>query len=77
MLHNILRTHQDGLHRAPSPANGIAAIANEAAVYVPNENHTNPSRGAKHQQNRLKDQSRWCTGWAALQDLRCEEELPL
>ena len=55
VLHNILRTHQDRLQRAPNPADDIAAIANEAAVYVPNENHRNPSREAKHQQNLLKD----------------------
>ena len=42
----MLRTHQGGLDRAPTPADDIAAIANEAVVYVP-KNHKNPSREAK------------------------------
>ena len=49
MLHNIMRTHQGGVDRAPNPVDNIAAIENEAAVYVPDENYRNPSRETKHQ----------------------------
>ena len=49
VLHNMLMTHQCGLDRAPTPADDIAAIANEPVVYVPDENCRNPSREAKHQ----------------------------
>ena len=51
----VLRTHQGGLDRAPNPADDIAAIANEAAVYVPDENYRNPLREAKHQRDLLKE----------------------
>ena len=49
VLHNILRTHQGGQDRAPTPGNDTATTANKVAVYVPDENHRNPSRKAKHQ----------------------------
>ena len=49
VLQNMLRTHQGGADRAPTPANDVAAIQNEQAVYVPNENYRNPLREAKHQ----------------------------
>ena len=55
VLHNILKTHQGRLDRAPNPADDIAAIANEVAVYWPNENDKNPSREVKHQQDLLTD----------------------
>ena len=51
VLHNIRRTHQGRPDRAPNSDEDIAAIANEAAVYVPHENHSNPSRKAKHQRD--------------------------
>ena len=38
MLHNMLRTHEGSLDRAPYQAGDIAAITNEAAVYVPDKN---------------------------------------
>ena len=37
------------LDRVPNSADDIAVIAYEVTVYVPNENHRNPSREAKHQ----------------------------
>ena len=49
VLHNILRTNQGRLDRAPNPTDDIVAIANETAVYVQEENHKNPLREAKHQ----------------------------
>ena len=38
-----------------TPADDIAAIANEPVVYVPDENHSNPSREARHLRDPLKD----------------------
>ena len=55
VLHNMLKTHQDRLDRTPNPEDDIAARANEAVVYVPDESHRNPLREAKHQQDLLKD----------------------
>ena len=51
MFHNILKTHNNGLHMAPMPADDIAAIANDLVVYVPDENCRNPSKEARHQQD--------------------------
>ena len=42
VLHNMLRTHQGGADKAPTPANDVVALQNEQAVYVPNENYRNP-----------------------------------
>ena len=50
VLHNMLRTHQGGADRTPTPGNDVAAQQNEQAVYVLNKNYRNPSREAKHQQ---------------------------
>ena len=55
VLHNMLRTHQGGANRAPTPGNEAVAQEYEQAVYVPNENYRNHSREAKHQQELLKD----------------------
>ena len=41
--------------RSPTPADDIAAIANEPAVYMPDKNHRNPPREAKHLRDLLKD----------------------
>ena len=68
VLHNILGLHQGRIERAPNPANDTAAIANEAAVYVPNENHRNPSREAKHQRNLLKDNFNYIGALAGQED---------
>ena len=54
-MHIMLRTHQGGADRAPTPTNDVAALQNGQAVYVPNENYRNPLREAKHQQELLKD----------------------
>ena len=55
VLHSIMRTQQGGADRVPSPANAAAALHNEQAVYVPNENYRNPLREAKHQRELLID----------------------
>ena len=47
--HNMMRTHQDGADRAPTPANDATALQNDQVVYLPNENYRNPTREAKHQ----------------------------
>ena len=39
VLHNMLRTHQRRLLKAPTPIEGIAITANELAINVPGENH--------------------------------------
>ena len=44
VIHNMLRTHQDRLDRAATPADDIEAMENEALVYVPDENCRNPLR---------------------------------
>ena len=49
VLHNMLRTHQDRLGRAPTPANDVAAQQNEEVVHMPNENYRNHSRESKNQ----------------------------
>ena len=48
VLHNMMRTHQGGADRSPTPANDVPALQNEHAVYVPNKNYRNPLRKAKH-----------------------------
>ena len=48
VLHNMLRTHQGEVHRAPALANNIAALQIEQAVYVQDENYRNHSKEAKH-----------------------------
>ena len=55
VLHSMVETHQGGILRATTPADYIAAIPNESAVYVPRENHRNLSSEAKHQRDLLKD----------------------
>ena len=54
VLHNMLRTHQGGADRAPTPGNDVAALRNEQVVYVHNE-YRYPLREAKHQRELLKD----------------------
>ena len=51
----MVRTHQGRRTRAPTPAVDIEAIANEAFVYVPDENCWNQPREAKHQLNLLRE----------------------
>ena len=77
VLHNILRTRQGRQERAPTPADRMAAVANEPPVCMPDENCKNPLMVAKHKQDLLKGllQSCLCIGWAG-QHMRCEEELP-
>ena len=49
VLHNMMRTHQDGADRAPTPGNDVVAQQNEQALYVTNENYRNPLSEAEHQ----------------------------
>ena len=55
VLHNMMRTHQGGADRAPSPGNDVAAQQIEQLKYVPNEKYRNLLREAKHQPELLKD----------------------
>ena len=49
VLHNMLRSHQRGADRPPSPADDIQAPQEDQVEQGPNENFRNPSREAKHQ----------------------------
>ena len=73
MLHNMLRKHQGGSGRAPTPKNSLAALQSEQVVYVPNDNYRNPSREAKNQSELLKDYFNHMVALAGQrgQDLRC------
>ena len=53
VLHIMMRTHQCGSDRAPTPGNAVAAQQNEQ-VYVPNKNYRNPLRVVKRQRELLK-----------------------
>ena len=55
VLHNMLRIHQGGPDRAPTPADDIVALQNEKMVYVADEVYRNPLRENKHQRDLLKD----------------------
>ena len=69
VLHNMLRTHQDGADRAPTPANDVAALQNEQVVYVPNDNYRKEDKYQLMTTERLL-QSRGGIGWVRGQDLR-------
>ena len=49
VLHKMLRIHQGGTNRAPTPANDIVALQNKQVVYVPDDNYRNPLKENKHQ----------------------------
>ena len=55
VLHNMVRTHQCGTDRVPTPANDVETLQNEQAVCVPNENYRNHLKEAKHQRELLTD----------------------
>ena len=59
----MLRTHQGGPDRAPTPANDVAALQNEQVVYVPDDNCRNPLREDKHQRDLLKDSFNYVRHW--------------
>ena len=52
VLHNMLRSHQGGADRPPTPADDIQPPQGGQRHH---ENLRNPSREAKHQQDLLKD----------------------
>ena len=49
VLHNMLRTHQGGVARAPNPQDEVAAIVNKPVVCMANESCRNPLREVKQQ----------------------------
>ena len=69
VLHNMLRSHQGGVDRPPTPANDIQPPQADLGEQGHNEN---PLRDAKHQQDLLKDNFNHVggTGWAGGQSLR-------
>ena len=55
LLHNMLRSHQGGAVRPPTPADDIQPPQADQGEQGPNENFRNLSREAKHQHDLLKD----------------------
>ena len=55
VLHNMLRSHQGGADRPPTPADDIEPPQADQREQGPNKNFRNLSREAKHQQDLLKD----------------------
>ena len=55
VLHTMLRSHQGGADRPPSPADNIQPPQNDQGEQGQDENCRNPSREAKDQQDLLKD----------------------
>ena len=54
VLHNMLRRHQGGADRSPTPADNTQPPHNDQGEQGQNENLRNPSREARHQQNLFK-----------------------
>ena len=76
MLHNMLRSHQDGTGRALISANDVAALRNEQVVYVPDNRQESFEGGitSRGPTERLL-QSCGHIGRAG-QDLRCVDQIP-
>ena len=55
VLHNILRSHQGGADRPPTPADEIQPPQADQGEQRHNENFRNPSMEAKHQRDLLED----------------------
>ena len=55
VLHNMLRSHQGGADRPPTPADDIQPPQGDQGEQRHHENLRNPSREAKHQRDLLKD----------------------
>ena len=55
VLDNMLRTHQTGTDRAPTPANYVGALRNGQVLYVPDDNRRNSLREIKHLPDLLED----------------------
>ena len=55
ILHNVLRSHQGGADRPPTPADDIQLPQGDQGEQRHHENLRNPSTGAKHQRDLLKD----------------------
>ena len=75
MLHNMPRTHQGRIAKAPPSADDVAAIANELVVYVAKtqelleggERTVRPTKGLI--------QSHLCIGLTK-KNLRCDKDIP-
>ena len=55
VLHNMLRSHQWGADRPPTPADDIQAPQADQAEQGQNENFRKPSRETKHRRDLPKD----------------------
>ena len=55
VLHNMLKSHQGGADRPPTPADDKQPPLGDQGEERHHENLRNPSREAKHQQDLLKD----------------------
>ena len=54
VLYNMLRSHQGGADRPPTPADNIQPPQNDQGELAQDENIRNPLREAKHQRDLLK-----------------------
>ena len=55
VLHNMLKSHQGGADRPPTPADDIQPPQGDQGEQRHHENFRNPSREAKHQRDLLKE----------------------
>ena len=55
LLHSMLRSHQRGSDRPPTPADNIVAPQADQGEQGQHENFRHPAREAKHQRDLLKD----------------------
>ena len=79
LFHNMLRTHQVGVARAPNTQNEISAIVNEPVANGADDNCRYPMRKTKQQRDLLKDYLNHIDA-LALQEKRisnCEKDLLL
>ena len=68
VLHNMLKSHQGGADRPPTPADDILAPQADQRKQGHNRNFRNPSREAKHQRDLLKDYFKYAGALAAQED---------
>ena len=68
VLHNMLRSHQGGADRPPTPADDIQLPQGDQGEQRHHENLRNPSREAKYQQDLLKGYFNHLGALAGLED---------
>ena len=68
VLHNMLRSHQGGADRPPTPADDIQPPQADQGEQGHNENFRNPLREVKHQRDLLKDYFNYLGALAGQED---------